>query len=48
MSSRKPCHMPFRKRIPPFTFAALYCPDLFLSVSLLFRIVFTRTIQQFE
>ena len=26
----------------------LYCADLFLSISLLFRIVFTRKIQQFE
>ena len=30
------------------TDVTLYCADLFLFISLLFRIIFTRKIQQFE
>ena len=27
MSFRKPCHMPFRKLIPPFTLTAIFVPN---------------------
>ena len=33
MSFRKPCHMPFRKLIPPFTLTALFVtPKFYISI----------------
>ena len=35
MSFRKPCHMPFRKLIPPFTLTAMILGSVFLDAAVI-------------